>query len=688
MGSEVPVGVSKTSSRTPFESHLSPVIVHTSSMERVLDHVFNGLGVKGDRVDHGVVMTEVIGNPQYSRNEGCELLFEGYGVPKAAFGIDACFSAAANNLDGTLLIISIGNCATHILPVVEGKLIYESIERINYGGSTAADYLLRILQFKYPRFPTRMTFQQAREAFHAACQVAEDYSKKVNQIISSDEALKGSNFVLQFPFTPTDVEQEAAKQREREALALKRKEQAERLREKARAKKEAKLQAKKDHLANLQSIKQEYETLNKMPATKSKKKRKMEEDDDEDLSDESVDMEIFDDDNGDGIEVLEAHGFRSKADLDSAILESEKDLKAFENKIAGVEEPREEPDYSLLDVPDNQLDEKGIAEKRKQRLMKSNAEARERLKMAKEEAAEKEAAIMAASEQRRQDDFDCWLADLYQQRTSLIRRIKERKSQRQALVDRKSSVSGARLRAVVSLGLEAETNKKKPDNTNQPNEDDGFGADDSDWQIYRDIRGAADAEEDEDKQDERDTSKLMQIEEQLEKYDSSFYAVLAKELAESRTILDKLADPVNDHSDAAATSAQLHLNVERWRVPEALFQPSVLLGHDTAGLPDAIDQVLDGFPSEIQAALSSNIFVCGGTSTIPGLIPRLEKDLRSLRPIDHAVKLTRASDPLLDAWKGVASLSMHDQSMPWITKSWYDEHGGGLLPSTTWYTNP
>ena len=52
-------------------------------------------------------------------------------------------------------------------------------------------------------------------------------------------------------------------------------------------------------------------------------------------------------------------------------------------------EVKEQVDYSLLDVPDAELSGEQIREKRRLRLMKSGAEARERLKQEKE-AKEKE----------------------------------------------------------------------------------------------------------------------------------------------------------------------------------------------------------------------------------------------------------------------------------------------------------
>jgi actin-related protein 5 len=44
---------------------------------------------------------------------------------------------------------------------------------------------------------------------------------------------------------------------------------------------------------------------------------------------------------------------------------------------------------------------------------------------------------------------------------------------------------------------------------------------------------------------------------------------------------------------------QLHLNVERIRVPEALFQPS-MFGQDCAGLGEVAGWVLNGFDEDVR----------------------------------------------------------------------------------------
>jgi actin-related protein 5 len=122
--------------------------------------------------------------------------------------------------------------------------------------------------------------------------------------------------------------------------------------------------------------------------------------------------------------------------------------------------------------------------------------------------------------------------------------------------------------------------------------EDDFGADDADWQIYRKINlGAPDESE------EEDIARLGVIEKQLLEYDPTFS--LEQTYALVSTATSKLLAafrPGYSEGDARG-HARIHLNVERWRVPEVWFSPG-MAGVDSAGLGEAITFVLGKFKPE------------------------------------------------------------------------------------------
>ena len=124
------------------------------------------------------------------------------------------------------------------------------------------------------------------------------------------------------------------------------------------------------------------------------------------------------------------------------------------------------------------------------------------------------------------------------------------------------------------------------------NTEDDFGADDADWQIYRKINlGAPDESE------EEDIARLSAIEKQLLDYDPTFS--LEQTYASVSTATSKfLAAFRPGYSEVDARGhARIHLNVERWRVPEVWFSPG-MAGVDSGGLGEAITFVLGKFKPE------------------------------------------------------------------------------------------
>ena len=87
-------------------------------------------------------------------------------------------------------------------------------------------------------------------------------------------------------------------------------------------------------------------------------------------------------------------------------------------------------------------------------------------------------------------------------------------------------------------------------------------------------------------------------------------------------------DPLLNETEAGRmagiqTNYQLLLGVERCRVPELLFQPS-LIGSPVAGVPQLIERVLSSYSPEVRDALCSNFFITGGGSLVPGFTVCLE----------------------------------------------------------------
>lgn len=145
-------------------------------------------------------------------------------------------------------------------------------------------------------------------------------------------------------------------------------------------------------------------------------------------------------------------------------------------------------------------------------------------------------------------------------------------------------------------------------------------------------------------------------------------------------------------SGTTAETHQLHVGIERIRVPELLFQPS-MIGSGEAGLAETIEFVLRGYPSDVQNALVSNVFLTGGCAAFPGLPERLRRELQEMRPFKSTFNVTIAANPTLDAWYGARVFSSSPNlSQYLVTRSEYEEKGGEYLKehgaSNKYYPSP
>ena len=94
-----------------------------------------------------------------------------------------------------------------------------------------------------------------------------------------------------------------------------------------------------------------------------------------------------------------------------------------------------------------------------------------------------------------------------------------------------------------------------------------------------------------------------------------------------------------------------------------------------------MDFIFKKYDEKTSTILAKNVFVTGAAAKLPGLKERLESDLISLRPFKSETNVDIASNPSIDAYRGMQkfSRSFFDDNTKWITKAEYEEKGSGLL---------
>merc|ERR1719244_720780 len=123
----------------------------------------------------------------------------------------------------------------------------------------------------------------------------------------------------------------------------------------------------------------------------------------------------------------------------------------------------------------------------------------------------------------------------------------------------------------------------------------------------------------------------------------------------------------------------LTIGNERFRCPEAMFQPS-FLGAENAGIHETTYNSILKCDLDIRKDLYANIVLSGGTTMFPGTADRMQKEITALSPPTMKIKIIAPPERKYSVWIGgsiLASLSTFQQM--WVSKQEYDESGPAII---------
>ncbi|XP_018814484.1 actin-related protein 5-like isoform X2 [Juglans regia] len=580
-----------------------------------------------------------------------ELLFETYGVPSVAFGVDAAFSYKYNQQLGVCdkdgLAICPGFTTTHVIPFIEGEPVYRGSCRTNIGGYHITDYLKQLISLKYPHHMARFTWEKVEDLKMEHCYITPDYALEARLFQKGAKEAEDKTRCWQLPWIPPPVEEPPSEEEIARKAAIKEK-QGQRLREMAEAKRSSRINELENELHGLEFLLEQLEQV------------------------EEDDIPSF----------LSATGYLSKQEIESALLKVTQSLRKSKGEPKGDQAESEEKTdpatnekFPLVNIPDSMLTTEQLKEKRRQLFLKTTSEGRQR---AKQKRSESELELERKNQQDEENRLYGENPELYLEQLRVkYKEISEKVEQRKRLKTNGNHTNGNNTSGGVGRGerLSAAQRERMRLLTtaafDRGKGEDTFGARDEDWQLYKLM--SKDNDDDDDGPDQ-DEAELTRISSRLQEVDPTF--VPSSELGTSQPVEVPRIRPLTKED------FQIVLGVERFRCPEILFHPN-WIGVDQAGLDEMAGVSIRRLPSMgqgVEERLTSSIFMTGGSCLFPGIAERLEAGIRMIRPSGSLIKVVRAFDPVLDAWRGAAAYAIDPQFLTQtFSKTDYYEKGEDWL---------
>ena len=112
-------------------------------MEKIWSHIFKN-ELKINPEEHNIILKEVINNPKYNKEKIAQIMFEKFKIKGLYIGNSGIFSSIYEGKTNSIICDS-GDSITQIIPIYDGKIIQNCINKLYLGGNDIINYLIKLL---------------------------------------------------------------------------------------------------------------------------------------------------------------------------------------------------------------------------------------------------------------------------------------------------------------------------------------------------------------------------------------------------------------------------------------------------------------------------------------------------------------------------------------------------------------
>jgi actin-related protein len=146
--------------------------------------------------------------------------------------------------------------------------------------------------------------------------------------------------------------------------------------------------------------------------------------------------------------------------------------------------------------------------------------------------------------------------------------------------------------------------------------------------------------------------------------------------------LDPLKEVAEEKTYSLPDGREILLADERWKCPEALFNPG-MIGLESLGVGALVTESVNKCEIDVRKSLLSNVVLSGGTTMFPGFSERLTKEIKYNVPTasQAGVRVVQSKDAKNAVYTGaqVYSTLRSMQEEQWMMIEDYDEYGANFI---------